>query len=793
MPILRSVLRLGLGAIVGAALMAHADPAAEPHSAPRPLEEITVMGTTPLSGTGVDSDKLPVNVQSVTADEVTRSGDANLRSAINARLGSVSINDDLDDPFQPDILFRGFDASPVLGTPQGLAVYQNGVRINEAFGDTVNWDLFPDLAIERIDVVGSNPVYGLNALGGAVVLTMKTGFDYQGAALEVSGGSWAQRQGWLEAGGNDGRWGWYGAARLLKQDGWRDFSPDSLKQFYSDLSYRDPRFSLDLSVTLADNALSGESPAPVQELAVDRSLVFTSPQSNENRLIFATVNGSYALSDSWSIQANAYYRAFRQQVINGNTTEYTACTSLALSGSLCQADGSTPLRNDQGLLIPDLSQGGEQYIGENDSESIRTLGSGAALQATSTAPWFGHENHLSAAVSVDADSTEFHSWVEVGTINPQLQVGFSGQFVNTPENTPWTATPVGLHASDRHYGILASDTFNIDAALALTVSGRYNEARVDLTDLLGTALSGSSRYYRFNPAIGASYRMTSSMTGYLGYAEGNRVPTAGEIECSDPERPCLLPSSLSSDPPNLRQVVSRTWELGLRGRLEASAQQPAEISWNAGLFRTDVHDDIYGVATSLSSGYFQNIGGTRREGIELGGRYHGERVSAFFSYSYVAATFQSALLLPSPLNRAADADGNILVHSGDTLPGIPAHRIKAGGDVSLSSRWLVGADVMFASAQYLGGDESNQMPAVPSYVVVNAHASYQWSERVEVYASIVNLLNRDHATFGELGDPTGIGVPGIPVDAETNDPRVDNRFLSPAPPFSVFGGLRVRL
>jgi len=85
------------------------------------------------------------------------------------------------------------------------------------------------------------------------------------------------------------------------------------------------------------------------------------------------------------------------------------------------------------------------------------------------------------------------------------------------------------------------------------------------------------------------------------------------------------------------------------------------------------------------------------------------------------------------------------------------------------------------------------MPAVPGCVVVNAHASYQWSERVEMYASVVILLNRDHATFGELGHRTGIGVPGIPVDAETNDPRVDNRLLSPAPPFSVFGGLRVRL
>ena len=108
-------------------------------------------------------------------------------------MSSVNINDDLDDPFQPDILYRGFEASPVLGTPQGLAVYQNGVRINEAFGDTVNWDLFPDIAINQVELVSSSPLYGLNALGGAISVTMKNGFTYQGGELEVSGGSFGQR------------------------------------------------------------------------------------------------------------------------------------------------------------------------------------------------------------------------------------------------------------------------------------------------------------------------------------------------------------------------------------------------------------------------------------------------------------------------------------------------------------------------------------------------------------------------------------------------------------------------
>jgi iron complex outermembrane recepter protein len=162
-------------------------------NAQQPIETVTVIGTTPIPGIGIDIDKIAGNVQTVTASDLTREGSASATSALNDQLGSVSINDNLDDPFQPDILFRGFEASPVLGTPEGLAVYQNGVRINEAFGDSLNWDLITDMAVDRITVVSANPVYGLNALGGAVIVSMKNGFTSDGSEIEASVGSWGQR------------------------------------------------------------------------------------------------------------------------------------------------------------------------------------------------------------------------------------------------------------------------------------------------------------------------------------------------------------------------------------------------------------------------------------------------------------------------------------------------------------------------------------------------------------------------------------------------------------------------
>lgn len=781
--VLAGVLELVLPPAAGAQSISNPPP-------PANVETVVVTGTTPVPGSGIAIDKLPYSVETLSAADITREGSANLTAALNDELGSANIGENLDDPFQPDILYRGFEASPVLGTPEGLAVYQNGVRINEAFGDSLNWDLVPALAIDRVAVVSSNPVYGLNALGGAVVINMKNGFTWDGGEAGLSGGSWGQRDASAQYGANSGAFGFYIAARGLDEDGWREFSPDRIRQLYTDLSYREHGLALDLNFTGADNTLDGESPTPVQELAISHSLIFTSPQSNADRLAFVTLNGSYAANRNLALQGDFYYRNYSQGVINGNRTNYTACTVAQYAGYLCQADGATPLRNTKGDLLPDISKGGSVAIGEIDFETIDTNALGGSLQATETASLFGHDNQLAAGASIDGATTDFGSSTELGTIDSALVVLRSGLVVDTQENTPWTATPVGLTATNTYYGLFATDTFNISDALAATASGRYNIAQIDLADHLGRDLSGHNTYSRFNPALGLTWKATGSLTAYAGYSEGSRAPTPGEIECSDPLKPCLLPSSLSSDPPTLRQVVSHTFEAGLRGGF-AAPEPDGRFSWNADLFRTDVDDDIYGAATSLSTGYFQNIGSTRRQGVELGVKYNDGRVSAFLDYSYIAATFESRFLLHSPQNAYANANGDIEVAPGDALPGIPSHRIKGGADYRVMPSWLLGADVVYESGQYFRGDESNQMGQLAGYTVVNLHSRYEVTDNLELFVDVTNALDARYATYGALGDPTGVGAPGIPPNAVTNGPGVNNRFESPAPPIGAFAGLRV--
>lgn len=752
------------------------------------LAPVTVQATA-IPGATVDADLIPGDVQSVSAADISRHGASSLTGALNRAVGSVNLNDNLDDPFQPDILYRGFEASPVLGTPEGLAVYENGVRINEVFEDAVNWDLIPSLAIDQVSIVSSSPVYGLNALGGGMAVTMKNGFSYPGGDARLYGGTFNERAASGQYGAHDDRLGVYVTADALDQDGWREFASDSLRRIYADLSARLAAVSLDLSYSGARNNLAGQGAAPVQELAISPRLVFTGPQANLNRLNFVTLNGTLALSASTALQVVLYNRDYDQTVLNGNATDYTACMD---ESALCQSDGLTPLTDSTGALLPDISAGAAHAIGEDDFERIDAYGRGAALQISNVGRMRSHDNRFSSGVSFDDATADFYSGTQIGLLNASLLVEPSNLIVDTPESSPFDATPVSLQTLDEYTGLFATDTLNLTRSLAATLSARDNVADIELRDRLGTRLTGDSRYHHFNPALGATWQLLPVMTVYGGFAENARAPTASEIECSNPLQPCVLPSDLASDPPTLRQVVAQTAEWGLRGRLAQLGATRGQLSWHAGVFRTNLHDDIYGIATSISSGFFKNIGATRRAGAEAGVHWAAAPWTAHLDYSYVDATFQSALTLPSPSNPQRDADGNIQVLPGDRLPGIPVHRIKLGAELE-PGRFAIGADVQYLSSAYFFGDESNQNPQLPGYATVDLYGSFQASKHLRLFATIDNLLNAHYASYGIYGDPTGVGAPGVPADGVTQGPGVDNRFESPAAPFSFYGGMRLTL
>jgi iron complex outermembrane recepter protein len=745
-----------------------------------PTIEIVVQSS-PLPGGDIDRDKVPANTVTLSPADLDHKQSSSLPEALLQRAPSVFINDATGNYFQPNVQYRGFTASPVLGTPQGLAVYQNGVRINEVFGDTVNWDLIPEMAINQTTLVPNNPVYGLNALGGAISIEMKDGFKYQGIEGELRGGSFGRRAFSAQAGGQQGNVAGYFAADALNDDGWRDRSASELRRFYADLGWREDRTELHVNFTGASNTFGATAPAPVELLNRNWNAVYTTPQTTRNDLAFLTANGSYHVNDQLTLNGVFYYRGFRQSHVDGNTSDVAACDPP--NGFLCFGDATTLLLSTSGTAVPDTLGGA--LPGQIDRTQTNADSFGGSLQATSTSKLFEHDNHVVVGTSIDRGRVNFSGSSELGTIGADLFITGTGVTISQPDSG---VAPVQLLTRNTYTGIYATDTFDVTSALAVTAGGRYNVAQIELDDQLGTALNGSHRFDRFNPVIGATYKIMPTLTAYAGYSEANRAPTPSELGCADPAHPCLLDNFVTSDP-DLKQVVSRTYEAGLRGNVDLEAGN-GRITWNLGAFRTTNSNDILNVPSDIPGrGFFQNVGGTRRQGLEASADYHSERWNAYVSYSYIDATFLDTITLASPNNPLATApdptqpDNRVItVLPGDRIPSAPQHRFKAGGEVAVTEAWKVGLDLLATSGQYLVGDEANLNPQLPGYWTVNLHTSYKLSPQVEVFGLVQNLFNQRYYTFGTFFDTKAIPFLGL----------TDPRSLSPGAPLAAYVGLRAK-
>jgi iron complex outermembrane recepter protein len=715
----------------------------------------------------IDRDKVPSAIQTLTAQDFDPSVAPSVPDALMRVVPSVSTNDTAVNPFQPDVQFRGFLASPTVGTPQGLAIYQNGVRINEAFGDTVNWDFIPERAIRRLDVFPSNPIFGLNAIGGAISIEMKNGFNYTGREIEGIVGSFGRRAVGAQYGAQKDNVAFYAAADALNDNGWRQRSESELRRIYTDVGVRSGDAEFHLNFTGASNRFGAAASTPIELLNRSWSAIYTTPQTYKNQLAFLNATGNYRLSDTWTVSGNTYVRSFRQQHVDGNVSEAQPCIP---GPGLCFGDPTTPLLDQNGVQVPDILGGA--IAGSIDRTRTAAVTIGGTLQAASSEKLFGRDNQFVVGASLDHGRVRFNAASELGTIGSDLFVTGTGVILGEP------VAPVDLKTRNTYYGLYATDTIDLTSRLSLTLGGRFNLAQIRLEDQLGTELNGSHQFSRFNPVIGATYKLTPNATLYAGYSEANRAPTPAELACSDPVRPCLLDNFLVADPP-LKQVVSRTYEAGIRGQFVPSKND--RFSWSFGVFTTDSADDIIRVASFIAGrGFFQNAGTTRRQGLEASANYRTERWSAFATYSLVDATFQSTLTLSSPNNPLADANQEITVVPGNRLPGIPRHRFKAGVDYTVQDGWTVGADMVAVSGQFLVGDESNLNPMLPGYWIANLRSTYKLSKEVELFGTVRNLFDKRYYTAGTFFETDAIPFLGL------TDPRT----VSPGAPRAFYAGLR---
>lgn len=716
--------------------------------------KVEVVSTTPLAGVGLPIEQIPSNVQVVDGEELQEQRSLNIADYMNNNLLGVSVNETQNNPFQPDILFRGFTASPLLGTPQGLSVFQDGVRINEPFGDAVNWDLVPVNAIAGINLMpGSNPVFGLNTLGGSLSIVTKNGRTHGGGAVETSFGSWGRKNTAAEFGGvsKDGSVDYFISGNYFDEDGWRDASPTEVKQLFGKLGWQNETSRLELSYTGADNNMIGNG--LIQEELMKqfgRETINTKPDQTKNTMSFLNLNGSHWFNDDVQLTANTYYRYSKRKTLNGDVNDDYVFGGVSIPA------------NDADCIANTGGDADEHCSGALNRSTTDQKGYGFNAQLAFNQPLMQKQNQFIVGMGYDYSRIKFSQSSEFGILNNTRGVDSQGHIGEE--------AAVELGGKTHSFGLFATDTLSLNNFWHLTLSGRYNHIKVENRDKLvpdpavdPTSLTGDHSFNRINPAVGLSFTPTKDLTVYGSYNEGMRAPTSMELGCANPAQPCKLPNAMAGDPP-LEKVVSKTYEVGARGNLTSN------IKWSGSVYDTVNHDDIQFIATNTANnmGYFDNVGKTRRMGLDLGLTGDIDKFRWNVGYSYLKATYESDLTLVNQVNSTSyvDANGNdvINVKKGDRLANLPDHALKIRMQYQVTPNWSVGTNINTFADVYARGNENNKHQAnsgvgyqgdgkISGYTVVNLDTRYKFGNSGwQVFAKAINIFDKEYASGGMLGE-----------------------------------------
>ena len=796
---------------------------------------VDVVAPTPLPGTDIPIADIPAPVQTANAKDLSQTGSLDLSDLMNKRLSGVYINENQENPFQPDVNYRGYEASPLLGTPEGLSVYMDGVRQNQPFGDIVAWDLIPKIAIQEVALMpGSNPLFGLNTLGGAVSITTKSGLSEPGGSLSINGGSFGRREGDAEYGGASAKTGldWYVAGNLFREDGWRQDSPSEVRQSFGRLGWRRGKTSIGLTFAYADNWLTGNGTQDFRALQQNYSSVYSVPDIMWNRSPGFNLILQHQVSSNLTFSGNAYFRYIRADSLDSNVNtdalgndlytlqpaDVAALQAAGYSGFPTTGSPATQPYPYWSCLA--------QVVEVNSPDSVCTgvLVNGYTHQwnygVSGQATWIKHHNHVIIGSAWDRSDVKFQQSTQYGYIAgdgvsilplPSYQDGST-----VDENGNPIDTRVDLRGTVYTASVFAMDTLNV-GKWAITVSGRYNYTPVNNTDLLPPApegirgnLTGSYTFQRFNPSVGFTYALPKSTSVYASYSEANRAPTTIELGCADPNNPCALPNALSSDPP-LKQVVTRTIEAGMRGSIQNN------LRWSVGGFGGQNYNDILFVASQQTGfGYFANFGKTRRDGVETALSGHIGRLMLGGNYTFLNATYQTTQVIDGGFNSSNSSnlaglpgeDGNITITPGDFIPQIPRNMLKAYAEYEPIEKLSLDLDFIAVGRSFARGNENNLdkpdgvyylgQGYSPGYGVLNLGAHYQIQERTQLFVQINNLLDHHYYTAAQLG-ATPYAAPGgpfnatpLPANSDGNYPYLSTTYLAPGAPIGVWGGIRFK-
>ena len=737
-PLITGVITFFLGVLAPLAAQDRTPPVSADSVLPLPELRVEVVrlrtGSVPIAD-------VPFPVQIIAGSNFQGATGSSVADALTGSAG-VNVTNQTGSTSQADIRLRGFALSPIVGVPQGVSVFVDGVRVNEADASQVHLSLIPGGAVDRIELIrGSVGAFGRNSLAGALNIVTRRGTE-RFVEMEMEGGPYGLLRGALEASGSAGSFDGFAVASYDRSSGWRQLSGTEARSLFAKAGWRAERTDVWLSYTFASHSLEG--PGPLPDSWLDGGALppdITDPPADRRRLQYTGGSGDVftprlhflsgrverRLADSWTLQASSFGRLadFRQR--NDNITE------------------------------PDA-------LGLTD---IRSLGSAAQIS-------FEPSNRLMATAG--AEWTRNDVEIEIRELPNQA----------FPLIVP--ATTERLETDENNVGAFGEVWWRARPTVSLYGSLRFDYVNLPVRDLLDPTGSGRNTFAQWSGGIGISKRLDRAWNAFASYGRGFRAPVILEVMCADPEDPCQLPFELGPDPP-LKPVTSDTWQAGLR---MAKPRGQAEVA----AFWSEVRNDIFNVTDLVTPtrGFFTNLDRTRRLGVEVSLALvpfsSVPSLTVRTAMGWTRATFESEAVLSAPFldgdngaggANAGDGPTAPQVEAGDRFPMVPSLTASVGlrydlnqGAFELTGGWVGG--------QFLVGDEGNDATAgkLDGYALLDATAERSFGA-VLFYLRVSNVLDASYRSFGILSE-------NLRGPSEGVEP-----FVTPGHPRQLMVGMRIRL
>ena len=729
------------------------------------LPAVEVVGVSPVASINIPVNQYPGNIQVLRENDIESLKSSSFSELLSRTATSVNLNEIQGNPFQLDLNYRGQRLSSVLGAAQGISAYLDGVRINEAFGDVISWDMLPESAISTITLVpGSNPMYGMNTLAGALVMTTKNGITHEGGEFEVSGGSFGRIRTDVGMGKKlaDG-YHLYVAATGFREDGWREKSDSKLANAFIKYGRETEKTNWDFSFTTGAGDLKGNGLLPRDQYLTAYRNGYTFSDITKTTAQQLAFNFAHKLSNEEKVSLVTWVRHAKRSGSTGDVNGAYLDNCLTGPAYLCSSGGVN-----------------SAVINKNEAQYY-TLGL--------TTQWDKKiEAHkVYAGATLQYTKSRYQSW-------ESNDFDFVGKTANLADVTGYT--PLSDHQGKTiQSALFIGDVFTPQSGTLFNGGLRfdYTKVRNNLSNDGAAAESETFSYRKLNPSVGLSQQLTKSTGFFANWSQGMRVPSAFELGCANDQVPCRVPTGLQSDP-YLKPIISQTTEIGFR--LNPNDNTRVTLTGFYNLNKDDVAFIRALSSPNGNAGYFSNIGETLRRGVELAGRYKRSTWELGASYTYLKATYQSDFNLPSLQDAGGTGKDYVQVTPGTRIAGLPEHFFKLAGLYRVTPQWRVGADIQIFGSQVVAGNETKNATGsyadqasgkdkLAGYGILNFNTNYEIQRGLNTFIRVNNVFDKRYASYAQLGYnmfPSNSVITTGPPDGSV--------FYAPGAPRSIYAGVR---